>query len=121
MYRLFISEAVVEEASRGDAEAARKRLEGISDLEELLIDEPVLSLTRAILGTGLIPGKSSADALHIALAARHGMDYLLTWNCKHIANAEIVRRISYVISECGYFVPIICTPRELFGGEEDEK
>lgn len=121
MYRLFISEAVVEEASRGDAEAARKRLEAISDLEELSIDEPVLSLTREILGTGLIPGKASADALHIAVAARHGIDYLITWNCKHIANAEIIRRVSYAISECGYFVPIICTPRELFGGEEDEK
>ena len=49
------------------------------------------------------------------------MDYTNTWNCNHIANAEIIRRISYVISKCGYFVPIICTPRELFGGEEDEK
>ena len=121
MYRSFISEAVVEEAGRGDAEAARKRLKAISDLEELSIDEPVLSLTREILGTGLIPGKASADALHIAVAARHGIDYLVTWNCKHIANAEIIRRISYVISEYGYYVPIICTPRELFGGEESEK
>ena len=121
MYRLFISEAVVEEACRGDAKAARKRLEAISDLEELSIDESVLSLTREILGTGLIPEKASADALHIAVASRHGIDYLVTWNCKHIANAEIIRRISYVISKCSYFVRIICTPRELFGGEEDEK
>ncbi|MCC5840329.1 MAG: type II toxin-antitoxin system VapC family toxin [Opitutales bacterium] len=121
MFRLFISEAVVEEASRGDAEAARKRLEVISDLEELSIDEPVLSLTREILGTGLIPRKASADAVHIAVAARHGIDYLVTWNCKHIANAEMIRKISHVISQCGYFVPIICTPRELFGGEEDER
>ncbi len=88
MYRLFISEAVVEEASRGDAEAARRRLEAISELEELSIDEPVLSLTREIFGTGLISGKASADALHIAVAARYGVDDLVTWNCKPIANAE---------------------------------
>ena len=91
MYRLFISEAVVEEPSRRDAEAAQKRLEAINDLEELSIDEPVLTLTREILSACLIPEKASADALHIAVAARNGIDYLITWNCEHIASAEITR------------------------------
>jgi len=91
MYRLFISEAVVEEPSRGDAEAAQKRLEAINDLEDLSIDKPVLTLTREILSARLIPEKASADALHIAVAARCGIDYLITSNCEHIANAEITR------------------------------
>lgn len=119
-YHLYISEAVVEEASRGDPNAAQRRLELISNLDELSIDEQVISLTTTILETGLIPQKAAADAVHIAVAARHGVDYLLTWNCKHIANAEIIRRISYVISQEGYFVPIVCTPRELLEGQENE-
>ena len=120
-YRLFVSEGVVEEASRGDSEAARRRLEAISGLESLAIDEPAILLTEKLLETGLIPEKAAADAIHIAVAARHGMDYLLTWNCRHIANAEIIRQLSHVIGEEGYYVPVICTPRELFGGQEDEE
>lgn len=120
MYRLFVSEAVIDEASRGDPSAAQRRLESIHGVENLSIDEQVISLTTEILSSDLIPGKAAADAVHIAVAARHGVDYLLTWNCKHIANAEIIRQISFIISKNGYFVPIICTPRELFGGQENE-
>jgi predicted nucleic acid-binding protein len=78
VYRLFISEAVVEEASRGDVEASRRRLEVLSGLEELAIDEPSISLAQKLLEHGLIPQKAAADAIHIAVAARHGVDYLLT-------------------------------------------
>lgn len=120
LYRLFVSEAVIDEASRGDPSAAQRRLESIHGVENLSIDEQVISLTTEILSSYLIPGKAAADAVHIAVAARHGVDYLLTWNCKHIANAEIIRQISFIISKNGYFVPIICTPRELFGGQENE-
>ena len=115
-----VSELVVEEASRGDFDASRLRLEVISNLEELSIDNATIGLTHKLLEAGLISERAAADATHIAVAARHGTDYLLTWNCKHIANAEIIRRISYIIGEEGYFVPIICTPRELIGGQEDE-
>lgn len=120
IYHLFISEAVLEEASIGDPDASQRRLQAISGIEELSIDDEVISLTTKIIRLKLIPEKAKADALHIAVAARHSIDYLMTWNCKHIANAEIIRRISHAITEEGYFVPIICTPRELFGGQEYE-
>jgi len=121
VYRLFISEAVVEEASRGDVEASRRRLEALSGLEELAIDEPAIGLAEKLLENGLIPQKAAADAIHIAIAARHGVDYLLTWNCRHLANAEIIRRVSHIVDREGYYVPIICTPRELFGEQENEE
>ncbi len=119
-YRLFVSEAVVEDSSKGDGTASQRRLGVLADIEELSIDEPVVFLSKKLVETGLIPQKASADAVHIAVASRHGMDYLLTWNCKHIANAEIIRRLSFIVAEAGYFIPIICTPRELFGGQENE-
>lgn len=111
---------MIEEAGRGDPDAALRRLESIHTIEALTIDEKVISLTAEILSSDLIPQKAAADAVHIAVAARHGVDYLLTWNCRHIANAEIIRQISFIIANKGYFVPIICTPRELFGGHENE-
>ncbi len=119
-FRLFVSELVRTEAARGDSEASQRRLELIEDVEYLEIDEAVLDLTGRLLEGGDFPARSATDAGHIAVAARHGMDYLLTWNCKHIANAEMIRRVSYIISEAGYYVPVICTPRELMGGEGDE-
>jgi len=102
MYRLFISEAVVEEASRGDVEASRRRLEALSGLEELAIDEPAIGLAEKLLENGLIPKKAAADAIHIAVAARHGVDYLLTWNCRHLANAEIIRQVSHIVGSATF-------------------
>jgi hypothetical protein len=64
--------------------------------------------------------KADTDALHIAVASRHSIDFLLTWNCTHIANAEILVKINHIVTESGYFLPTICTPDELFGGEDYE-
>jgi len=96
-------------------------LEALSGLEELAIDEAAIGLAEKLLENGLIPQKAAADAIHIAVAARHGVDYLLTWNCRHLANAEIIRQVSYIVDREGYYVPIICTPRELFGEQENEE
>ena len=90
-----------------------RRLEALSGLEELAIDEPAISLAEKLLENGLIPKKSAADAIHIAVAARHGVDYLLTWNCRH--------QVSQTVDREGYYVPIICTPRELFGEQKNEE
>jgi predicted nucleic acid-binding protein len=79
-YRLFISELVVEEAGRGDSQAARKRLNAIKTLPILEIDDETIKLGAQILKSGVIPQKAAADAGHVAVAARHGIDYLLTWN-----------------------------------------
>jgi len=86
----------------------------------LAIDEETIRLTSALIESGVIPQKAAADAAHIAIASKNNIDYLLTWNCKHIANAEIIRRLSFVISEEGYYLPILCTPIELFGEGANE-
>jgi predicted nucleic acid-binding protein len=108
-YRLFISELVIEEAGKGDSQAARKRIDSIKNLPLLEIDDEAIDLGARILKTGVIPQKAAADAGHIAVAARHGIDYLLTWNCKHIANAEIIRRLDQMIRDAGFLAPTICT------------
>lgn len=119
-YHLFLSQYVLDEAAGGDSEAAGKRLEAIDDIELLEVDEEVLRLAGEIMKTGLIPQKAQTDAAHIAVATRHSMDFLLTWNCAHIANAEIFSRIKFAVMNAGHSLPTICTPDELFGGENDE-
>ncbi len=119
-YSVFISELVIEEAGRGDSHASRKRINAIKSLPVLEIDDETIKLGAKILKSGAIPQKAAADAGHVAVAARHGIDYLLTWNCKHIANAEIIRRLDQVIRDQGYLAPTICTPTELFGGQDHE-
>lgn len=119
-YDLFVSQLVIDEAAKGDAAAARRRLEIVEGISSLEIDAEVVRVTGKIMESGVIPLKAATDAGHIAVASRHGMDYLMTWNCTHIANAEILGRMSYLVSEAGYWLPIVCTPDELFGAEENE-
>lgn len=119
-YHLFVSQYVLDEASGGDSDAVRSRMEAIEGIELLEVDEEVIRLAEAIMSTGLIPAKAKTDAAHMAVASRHGMDFLITWNCTHIANAEILSRMNYIIADSGYYLPTICTPDELFGGQENE-
>ena len=67
------------------------------------------------LDGGLIPAKAVEDAFHVAIATLNGMDYLLTWNCRHIANAEIIPRLAKACEELGYELPALCTPEQLMG------
>ena len=115
-FALFVSDLVLAEAARGDAAAAQKRLETLEDLPVLAADAEVDALTEIILKSGVIPPKAAADAVHVAIATRHGMNVLATWNCKHIANAVLLHRLSEVVARAGYRLPVICTPRELMGG-----
>ena len=119
-YELYVSELVVQESERGDGDVARRRLAAIEDIPLLAIDEKVIYLTERIIESNILPPRAAVDAGHIAVASRHGVDYLMTWNCTHIANAEIVRRTSFVVSQAGYCLPVICTPDELFGGQEND-
>ncbi len=119
-FEILISELVVEECQKDDADAAARRMAILEGLGVLQIDEDVLTLADAIMDSGVIPLKAAADAVHIAIASRHGADYLLTWNCRHIANAEISKRIAAAVQEAGYELPIICTPAELFGGHDED-
>jgi predicted nucleic acid-binding protein len=114
-FELFVSELVIQEAQAGDKAAAQKRLGILESIPLLELNEQVLSLARALMGKA-IPKKAVEDALHISLAAIHGMDYLLTWNCKHIANAEREHEIAAICRIHGFMPPVICTPEELMGG-----
>lgn len=82
----------------------------------LVVDESAVRLSQALVARGPLPRKAAADALHIAVAAVTGMEYLLTWNCKHIANAEMRPQIERICREEGYEPPVLCTPDELMGG-----
>ena len=114
-FQLYISQLVVDEASAGDPVAARERLKVLQDLPLLDITPEVTELATSILASGKIPRKAATDAAHIAIAAVHGMDFLVTWNCVHIANAVIAKALVSLCREHGPECPVICTPEELFG------
>lgn len=117
-YELFISEAVLEEAAEGDASFAAKRLAALDGLPRLRATAEVDALVARFLDEQIIPPSVMADAVHLALAAAHGMDFLLTWNCKHLHNPHLERRIVAACSELGYPCPVICTPSELLKSDE---
>ncbi|HIJ64938.1 MAG TPA: type II toxin-antitoxin system VapC family toxin [Candidatus Hydrogenedentes bacterium] len=112
-FDLLVSELVREEAGKGDEEASTKRMTIIGEIPILQTSDAAVSLAKQLVSPGPIPPESAADALHIALAAFNGVDYLLTWNCKHLANAALRGRIEAIVEEAGYACPIICTPEEL--------
>lgn len=87
----------------------------MKDLPQLDITDDVAALAEALVASLALPAKASTDAAHIALAAVHGMHFLLTWNCTHIANAEMAVAIATVCREHGFTVPVICTPEVLMG------
>ena len=114
-FRLYLSQLVIDEVSAGDPAAARERLKTVKDVPLLDITPEVTELASGILASGKVPRKAAADAAHIAIAAVHGMDFLMTWNCVHIANATNVRALALICREHGFDCPVICTPEELMG------
>lgn len=106
----------MDEAAAGDPEAASLRLEALAQLKRLTVNAEARSLAHLLIERGPIPQAYLSDALHIAVAAVNGMNYLLTWNCKHLANAALRRRIEALVIGAGYPCPIICTPEELMEG-----
>ena len=114
-FECSVSQVVIDEASLGDPAEVQKRLAIISGLQTLEVTEDAETLTRAIMAAGILPPHAFPDAAHIAVSAVHGVDYLLTWNSKHLANAQIARRIAAVCEQLGRRMPIVCTPEELMG------
>ncbi|MBF0428325.1 MAG: type II toxin-antitoxin system VapC family toxin [Magnetococcales bacterium] len=112
-YELFVSELVILEARRGDPNAARRRMAFLDGLKRLSINEQVRFLVKEIIKEGCLPIKAENDAVHIALAAVHGVDYLLTWNCRHIANALTRQKVTDCCRRHGLVASIISTPEEL--------
>lgn len=117
-FELFISQAVLDEAGQGDPAAAEQRLEMLQGLPLIPITVDVIRVARELLDRSLLPEKASADALHVAAAAVGGVEYLVTLNCRHIANAHMLPRIYQTLEELGVPRPLICTPQEFFGDEE---
>jgi hypothetical protein len=114
-FELYASQLVLTEAGRGDPEAAQKRLDALRDANLLTTGKAAETLARKFLGQKVLPNKAADDALHIAIATVNGMNYLLTWNCKHIANAETREALVRISLQDGYQLPTICTPEELLG------
>lgn len=112
-YVLFISQAVVSEASDGDQHAAQKRLNVTKKIPLLDVTEEAIELAEFLVEKTPFPEKASIDALHIAIACVHEMDFILTWNFKHIANAAIRTKLEVITHSRKRRLPIICTPEEL--------
>lgn len=114
-FDVYVSQLVLAEAEAGDPEAAERRATVLSGLPVLDIVPGVAELAATLVERVPLPPRAAADATHIALAAYHGMDFLITWNAAHIANAELRQRVEQVCRESGYPSPVLCTPDELLG------
>lgn len=116
-FELCISQLVLQEAGAGDPIAARDRLALIQSITTLKTTIEALALAKELIHNGALPPKAVEDAIHVAVAATNGVQYLLTWNCRHIANARIRQFIDSACLKRGYRSPIICTPEELMENE----
>ncbi len=116
-FELYTAELVLIEAAAGDAEAAAERLAVLRELPLLDTTERALQLADALLESAALPETAERDALHVGVAADNGMDFLLTWNCRHLANALLRDRIEETCERAGFRPPKICTPEELMGDE----
>ena len=112
-FEVFISALVEEEISSGDASAARRRLDAVKDIPSADISIEAMNIAEALIASVAVPENSKEDALHIGIATANGMEYLLTWNFKHINNAEKKKHIVKVINALGYQCPSLCSPEEL--------
>jgi hypothetical protein len=118
-YDLVTSQYVLDEATLGDPMLAAERLQALAGIPLLELPTAIPQLATEIVARAILPTTALVDAFHIAAVAFHGIDYLLTWNCTHIANARIFPKVRDLLLELGYPVPIFCTPAEMLG-EDDE-
>ncbi len=119
-FDLFSSTVVSQEIRRGDPEAARRRVDLLADVPELLADARAVALATKLIDGKAVPKEFPDDALHIATAAINAMDYLVSWNFRHITNAQTIPLVRRVCEASGYRCPEICTPQMLQKGEEDD-
>jgi predicted nucleic acid-binding protein len=115
-FDLYVSAVVVGEAQRGDPAIASARVEVVHRLRLAQVTLEALDLAEALIVGAGVPRKANEDALHIAIAAANGLDYLLTWNCTHIANAVTIPRVNSICRAQGFEPPLIYTPQELMEG-----
>jgi len=118
-FELFTSELVIAEAGGGDKDAAKERLDRLKDIPALAIDDAAKRFAAQLIHDGGVPIEAQADALHIAVASVHRLDYRLTWNCRHIDNAATKPLIRSICAIVGYPCPEICTPLELLSEDRN--
>jgi hypothetical protein len=114
-FELYTSEVVIAEAERGDPDAARARLAVLAPLRRLSATAESEAMVPILLRETRLPDGALLDMSHVSIATVHGMQYLLTWNCRHIANARIVRIVERICRNLGFEPPVLCTPDELLG------
>jgi len=112
-YELLTSQFVLDESSRGDPTLVEERLKALAGIPLLEIVPEISVLAQELLSAAVLPARARLDALHISAASYHSVEYLLTWNCAHIANARILPRVRKIVEEHGYAFPIVCTPEEM--------
>ena len=119
-HELFASQVVLDEIAFGEKTMAQLRQETLQTVPLLQVTHEVKELARKVLTSGLLPSTSDRDATHIALASAHEMDILLSWNCRHIANAAIQTRLRHLVEAAGFTLPVLCTPEELMENENEQ-
>jgi hypothetical protein len=117
---LFTSQVVLDEIASGDPAMARLRVGLVAQIKLLDLTDNANALTKVILRSGVLPADADRDAAHIALATVHEMDILLTWNCRHIANAFIQAKLRKLADAAGFILPVICTPEELLEKQNEQ-
>ena len=114
-FSLVVSEFVLREAGGGDPDAAKRRLDCLAGIPLLAVTPPVIQLAADILSLRLIQARAATDAYHLAIAAYHEVDFLLTWNCRHLANGRILKAVNQLLLAQGFKPPMVLTPEELPG------
>jgi hypothetical protein len=120
-FEMFTSRYVVREASMGDPTAATARLAVLNEIELIELEQDIERVADALLAETALPAKAKVDAYHVAAAACNGLEFLMTWNCKHLANAHLWSKIERVCADAGFTSPRICTPYELLGDAYDPR
>jgi hypothetical protein len=114
-YRCVTSEEVLREASQGDVTMSQRRMTALAGLPVLGMNERTRGLAQDLIAKGLLPREALSDSLHVAVSTLHAVDYVLTWNCRHLANPHLLKRLRSFMAECQLILPEICTPLELGG------
>ena len=117
-FDLVTSTETLNEAGEGNPEMATERRALLRGLRVLPVTSEAADLARVLVAAGLVPGIAAPDAVHIALASVHKIDFLVTWNFKHIANPHIRERMRAKINDSGYRMPVMCSPEELLNEDE---
>lgn len=118
-YKLFISQLVTAEIRAGDEDAAAKRIKAVKGIEVLTANHESEDLAGKLMQEATLPSRVGDDIAQLAVAAVYRMDYLLTWNCAHIANPHWLKKIEGIVVNAGFNMPVVCDPQALLEGEHE--